>query len=156
MKEDNAVTHKEHASIGDFVKFTHAEKGNKTAYVGEVLEVETLGADAWLTMQTFVGKMSFKLGKNELTKAEQPVGWKKFKTDPDSYMNDKKKNDESKEQKIVADTKTLKTRVYEFVQENPNLAEAKLILEASKKFSANQELVKLHVRSALVRKKEKC
>lgn len=154
MKEDS-ITNKNSVSVGEFVKFTHVEKNGKTIHVGEVVELLSHEDGDWLIMQTFVGKMHFKLGKNDLTKAEQPVGWKKFKNDPDGYFNDKREREDAKEQKIVAETKTLKTRVYEFVQENPKMTEAKLILEASKKFSANQELVKLHVKSALVRKKEK-
>ncbi len=154
MKEDS-ITNKNSVSVGEFVKFTHVEKNGKTMHVGEVVELLSHEDGDWLIMQTFVGKMHFKLGKNDLTKAEQPVGWKKFKNDPDGYFNDKREREDAKEQKIVAETKTLKTRVYEFVQENPKMTEAKLILEASKKFSANQELVKLHVKSALVRKKEK-
>lgn len=154
MKED-AITNKNSVSVGEFVKFTHAEKKGKTVHVGEVIDILSQEDGDWLVMQTFVGKMHFKFGKNDLTKGEQPVGWKKFKTDPDAYFKDKRKQEDAKEQKIVAETKTLKTRVYEFVQDNPKMSEAKLILEASKKFAANQELVKLHVKSALLRKKEK-
>lgn len=139
---------------GDFVKFTTTDKGSKVSYVGEVIERLSLEDANWLTIQTFIGKMSFMVGKNDLEKCEAPVGWKKFKVNPDAYFTEQKQKSDKKIQEVVANTKTLKDKVFEYVKSNIKKKDAALIKECVAEFKAAPELVTVQVQLARLRLKK--
>lgn len=139
---------------GEFIKFTASDKSGKVQYVGEVIERLSLEDANWITMQTFIGKMSFMVGKNDLEKAEAPPGWKKFKSNPDAYFNEQRQKTEKKTQEVIANTKTLKERVFDYVRMNSKKKDSVLIKECVSEFKAAPELVSVQVQLARLRLKK--
>jgi len=151
------ITSLKQVKIGDFVKFTEKDKQGKFTYVGEVISIE----QGWINILAFEGEIGFKIDKdNHLeTILTQPTGWKKYKDNPEAYrfkINTDKLKARQKEQKAredeVANIKTVKEKVKEFVLSQKERTLEKLLKKVSKEFKdTDQKLLTNYIQLALLK-----
>lgn len=146
------IKNRKDVQVGNYVKLTIVDKKGKFSYIGEVTDIVSSEDRDWIVLTTMIGTMHLDIHKNEMEITQEvPVGWKKFRANPDKFLEDQRKKEHTKEIEIAASTKTLKEKVLEYVKANAKKKDATLIKECSAEFKAAPELVKVQVQLARLR-----
>jgi hypothetical protein len=146
----NKITSLSQVNVGEFVKFTDKDKNGKFSYIGEVISI----VDGWINVLTFDGEFGFLIDeKNDLeTIITIPVGWKKYKADPESYRMTVNLKKIKKDKIEVAALKSVRDKVFDFVKESKEKSLDKLFIEASKVFNnINANVLKNYIQLSLLR-----
>ena len=135
--------------VGDFIKISGGEKAGKWSHIGEV----TVVGDSEFTMATFVGTMTLrKEPDTKFTREEgPPTGWKKFRDDPEKFLEREQTKQKDREERIRAESKPLRERVFDIVKENSTLKLDKLIKLCVEQTGGDPALVQTQVQLAKIR-----
>lgn len=137
-------------NVGEFIKFTDKDKNGKFSYIGEVISI----VDGWINILTFDGEFGFLIDKqNDLeTVATTPVGWKKYKADPEAYRMAVNLEKIKKNQTEVLALKSMRDKVSDFVKGSKEKSLDKLFTKASKVFTdVDPKVLRNYVQLALMR-----